>query len=244
VIKYLISDLAAKASERAAFDFHDKPELPEFENTGRVEWNSSTKALAEYLAALGLAEPAKLARSLLEEFGSISDFLTASRWRLCGQVGPRLARSIKASHSLMRTMLGEQIIEGPVVPRSRALIDFLQAEIGFLKHERLVALYVDWKCKLMRVERIADGSFAEVQVDNRRVIGCALNIGAAGFILVHNHASGIPKPSKADLDFTSRLKSLAADLDLCLLDHFIVARGQFGTIEDYYREARFSDQDK
>ena len=154
-------------------------------------------------------------------------------------VGSRLARTVMASHGLMKAMMEEKVIERPVVPRSDALIDFLQAEVGFLKHERLLALYVDSKCRLMRIERIAEGSFTGGLPDQRAIIGCALAIGAAGFILVHNHPSGIPVPSIADLSFTQRLKHVAAEFDLNLLDHFIVARGRLGTIEEHLREARF-----
>jgi DNA repair protein RadC len=99
---------------------------------------------------------------------------------------------------------------------------------------------VDSNCRLMRIERITEGSFQAASVDRRSIIGCALAVGAAGFILVHNHPSGIPQPSNADIALTRQLRALAAELDLNLLDHFIVARGRLGTIEDYWREARFA----
>lgn len=225
---------------RSLFRFADEPELPEFELTGHVEWNSSTKALVDYFDAIGLPDPGPTARSIIQEFRTLFDFMSAPSWRLRKVVGARLARTIRSSHCLMKAMLEEQIVEGPVVPRSKALVDLLQAEIGFLKHERLLALYVDSECRLLRIERIADGNFREAVADNRRIIGCALAIGAAAFILVHNHPSGIPKPSDADLAMTERLRRLADDLDLVLLDHFIVARGRLSTIQDYWREARWS----
>jgi len=239
VIKNDDSDLSVNDSDRCAFNFRNQPELPALKQTGFVEWNSSTKALAEFFAALGVADPASTARSLLEEFSTLSDLLSASWWRLRRVVGRRLARSVMASHGLMKAMLEEQVIEGPVVPRSQALIDFLQAEVGFLKHERLLALYVDSQCRLMRIEHIAEGSFTGALPDQRAIIGCALATGAAGFILVHNHPSGIPVPSTADLSLTQHLKHVAAEFDLNLLDHFIVARGRLGTIEEHWQEARF-----
>lgn len=137
-------------------------------------------------------------------------------------------------------MLREQVADGPVIQRSEKLIDFLQAEVGFLKYERLLALYVDARSRLMRIERIADGSFRDVQIDFRSIIGCALAIGAAGFVLVHNHPSGIPEPSDRDVASTERLRRLAAELDLTLLDHLIIARGRLGSVHDLWREARWS----
>jgi len=239
VIKNADSDLSVSDNDGPAFNFKNPPELPSLKQAEVVEWNLSTQALAEFFAALGVADPATTARSLLREFPTLSDFLTASWWRLRRVVGRRLARTVMASHGLMKAMMEEKVIERPVVPRSDALIDFLQAEVGFLKHERLLALYVDSKCRLMRIERIAEGSFTGGLPDQRAIIGCALAIGAAGFILVHNHPSGIPVPSIADLSFTQRLKHVAAEFDLNLLDHFIVARGRLGTIEEHLREARF-----
>jgi DNA repair protein RadC len=205
-----------------------------------VEWNSSTKVLAEFLSALGVADPGRIARSLIEEFGSLSGFLSASWWRLTRVTGPRLARTIQSSHCLMRAMLEEKIPEGPIVTRSNEIIDFLQVEMGFLDHEQLLALYVDQKSRVMRIERLALGSFKEVSVDKRKIIGCALTIGAAAFILVHNHPSGNPQPSIADLRVTNELKDLASGFDIELLDHLIVARGRIASITDYWNEARMT----
>lgn len=234
------SGKAATHRERDALLINgsNRAEQPEPVEIDCVEWNSSTKALAEFLSALGIVDPGRVARSLIEEFGSLSDVLSASWWRLSRVIGRRLARTIQSSHSVMRAMLEEKIPEGPVVPRSKELIDFLQAEMGFLRHEQLLALYVDSKCRLMRVERLAVGSFNQAPVDKRRIIGCALTIGAAAFILVHNHPSGMPTPSRADLRLTEDLKRLASSFDIELLDHLIVARGDVFSIEDCWREAQ------
>ena len=234
------SSSRAADEDRPLFDFKSQSEPLVPEKITRWEWNSPTGALTEFLSSLGVSDPGTTARSLHKEFGTLSDLLTASWWRLHRTVDHRLARLIMTSHGLMKAMLEEQVLEGPVIPGSKGLIDLLQVEIGFLKHERLLSLYVDSKCRLMRIERIADGAFGEVALDIRSIIGCALAIGSAGFILVHNHPSGIPQPSNADIDATSRLKRLAANFNLALHDHFIVARGRLGTIEEYWRETRFA----
>jgi DNA repair protein RadC len=232
----LLSENVARSVSR-----RNKPDIPPFEQAGYVEWNSSTKALVLFLAAIGAADPGRIARTLLDEFGTLSDILAASSWRLRRVVGKRLARTIRSSHGLMKAMLRERIVDGPVVHRSQELVDLLQAKIGFLKQECLFALFVDSKGRLMRIERISDGCFNEVQIDQRSIIGCALAIGATGFVLVHNHPSGIPKPSNSDIASTERLKRLAAELDLHLLDHLIIARGKLGSIQDFWREARWSE---
>jgi DNA repair protein RadC len=204
------------------------------------EWRVPSRVLADLLRAIGVHEPREAASRLMNEFGSLSGLLAASRGRLCSVAGRRLADVIEASRGLMHARLLETVEDAPVVPRSRELIDMLQIDIGFLQHERLLALYVDSRLRLIQIRRIADGSWSEAAVNARRVIQYGLELGASAFILAHNHPSGIPRPSTDDLACTSKLRTLAAELDMHMLDHLIIARGRFGSIEDYWREARWS----
>jgi DNA repair protein RadC len=207
-----------------------------------IEWRCPTTALRDYLDSLGVSEPGMVARALIGEFGSLSDLLSASWWRLRRIGGARLANTIRASRDLMRAALAEPLEDGPVVPRSKELLRFLQAQIGFSDHECLLVLYVDAQLRLIRIQRLCEGNFHEAPIDFRRVIACGISVGASGFLLVHNHPSGIPTPSRDDVLITRRLRHLAAELDLHLLDHLIVARGKFGTVEDFWREARTSEK--
>jgi DNA repair protein RadC len=228
----------AREDATPARQLPDQPEQREPAEFDCVEWNTSTQALAEFLSAIGVADPGRIARSLIEEFGSLSHFLSASWWRLSRVVGRRLSRTIQSSHQLMRAMLEEQIPEGRVVTGSKEFVEFLQVEMGFLEHEQLLAIFVDRGSRLMRIERLANGSFREAPVDKRKIIGCALNIGAAAFFLIHNHPSGIPSPSMQDIRMTEDLRRLAESFDINLLDHLVVARGKIFSIEDCWREAR------
>lgn len=216
----------------------DLPGVPS-DQPACVEWKAPCKVLADYLRAIGVRQPGQVARHLLDEFGSLSSLLAASRWRLSWIAGRRLTDIIRASRGLMMAKLLEEVREGPVVYRSRELIDLLQLEVGFLEHERMLALYVDAKQRLIQIRQIGDGAWAGVAANDRKIIAYGLELGACGFILAHNHPSGIPRPSQADLACTSRLRRLAAELDMQLLDHLIIAKGQFGSIEDYWREAQW-----
>jgi len=205
-----------------------------------VEWQSPVAVLTDYLRAIGVTQPGLAARSLLDEFGSLSDLLAASSSRLRRVAGKRLADVLRASRILIEARFSEQIREGPIVPRSPELIKLLQLEVGFLDHERLVALYVDSNRRLMRIQKVGDGTLGGATINSRKIIGCGLALGASGFILVHNHPSGNPAPSKADLAATAHLRRLGAEVELFLLDHLIVARGQVEAIEDLWREARWN----
>lgn len=92
--------------------------------------------------------------------------------------------------------------------------------------EWLLAMFVDPHLALLSVETIARGDARSVTINFRHLIGRGLQIGAAGFLLVHNHPSGDPRASAADVAVTSRLRRVSADLDMPLLDHLIIAGGQ------------------
>lgn len=214
------------------------PGLPTDE-TVLLEWRCPVTVLTDYLGVVGVSRPGEVARLLLDDFGSLSELLGASWWRLRWVAGNRLADVLRASRNLLKTRLLESVREGPIVPRTRDLIDFLQAEIGFLRSETLLALYVDPRARLIRIEHLGEGHL-RVVVEPRTIIERGLAIGASGLVLVHNHPSGIPQPSKADLALTSKLRELAAELDLHLLDHLIIARGRVASIYDYWREAEWN----
>jgi DNA repair protein RadC len=222
--------------EIATADPH--PDFEAFDPPACVEWNSSTKALTEFLAALGVSDAPTNARHIIEEFGTLADVLSASSWRLRRVVGTRLAATIQSSHRMMIAMLEEQVIDGPVIHRSDKLIELLQAQVGFLDHERALALYVDGQGRLMRIECVGEGSVNAAMIDRRAVIGCALSIGAAAFLLVHNHPGGSPQPSGTDVHLSNDLARVARDLDLTMLDHLIVSRGRIQPIFDWWQEGR------
>lgn len=208
-----------------------------------VEWQCPTKILTDYLSAIGIGRSGEIARRLLDEFGSLSDVIAASSWRLRRVAGKRVANSILASRDLLKAKLVEEVREAPIVPRSRELIDLLQLEIGFLRYERLLALYVDARCRLIRIECLEEGHNSTA-ANHRKIIERGLEAGAYGLVLVHNHPSGLPNPSTDDLRATSKLRQLGAELDLHLLDHLIIARGQVGSIEDYWREAQLRQRER
>ena len=90
-------------------------------------------------------------------------------------------------------------------------------------HEWLLAFYLDRELNLLAVETIARGALGSIWVDQCRIILRGRKLGAMGFILVHNHPSGIAEPSDSDIAITKRLRRLSEDYDCHLLDHFIVA---------------------
>lgn len=100
--------------------------------------------------------------------------------------------------------------------------------------EWLIALYVAEDLRLLSIETVAIGSVSGVEVPMSRIIYRGLQTGAAGFILAHNHPSGDPTPSLADIKVTARLAEIGREMDVHLLDHIVVAGGEIRRVGHCY----------
>lgn len=93
-------------------------------------------------------------------------------------------------------------------------------------HEAMFAFYVTRDLDLLSIDIVGKGTVNQVKVDYREVLARASQLGAGAFFLVHNHPSGDPTPSEADINFTTNMRRLSYQLELPLLDHFIVTGTQ------------------
>jgi DNA repair protein RadC len=89
--------------------------------------------------------------------------------------------------------------------------------------EWLLVFFVDHEFGLLAAETVARGSVSEIRVDCAGIVRCGMKLGAAGMILVHNHPSGDSTPSHSDIKFTRRLAYVSREMEIPLLDHFVVA---------------------
>lgn len=141
----------------------------------------------------------------------------------CGSPGP--ARHIAAARAAMQEALRSDLLDGPVVGSSASLRDYLFAALAHAPLEELRALLLDSGNRLIRDAAIATGSAAETPVLPREIFRQCFDTGATAVILVHNHPSGDPTPSAADIAATRRFAALGRELGVVLHDHVIVARG-------------------
>jgi DNA repair protein RadC len=107
----------------------------------------------------------------------------------------------------------------------QALIDYCRTSIAFAEIEEFHVLYLDGKNAVMAAERQQTGTVNHAPVYPREVMERALELGAQALIVVHNHPSGDPAPSEADIAMTRDLRAAADHLGLVLHDHLIIARG-------------------
>ena len=108
-----------------------------------------------------------------------------------------------------------------------AVKQYLQLELGQLKHEVFAVLFMDVHNRLLSYQPMFRGSVSQTMVYPREVAKTALALGADGVVLAHNHPGGNVKPSPADLKLTQSLKDALGLIDVAVRDHIIVAQGKY-----------------
>lgn len=169
-----------------------------------------------------------LAKSLLAEFGTLEAVLTADPARLKahnGRLGDPTAALFKALREVQRRIMRERIGDAPVLSSWSALVDYCRASLVGEPVERFRILFLDRKNRLLRDEQQQRGTVDHTPLYPREVVKRALELGATALILVHNHPSGDPTPSAADIAVTREVRDVAEKLGITVHDHIIVAAG-------------------
>ena len=182
--------------------------------------------LVEYLLTLAIPrrDTKPLAKRLLVEFGGIGGLFSADAdalMRVDG-MGDTSAAAIKIVQAAALRMLRAGVTEKPVLASWQALLDYLHADMAHRQNERVRVLHLNTRNMLIRDERMSDGSIDEAAVYVREVIRRAIELGSAAIILVHNHPSGDPAPSRADIEITRKVAEAGKRLNIALHDHIII----------------------
>jgi DNA repair protein RadC len=139
-------------------------------------------------------------------------------------MGEASAAALKIVALAARRLARAQVQEKPVLGSWQALLDYLHIDMAHLTVERVRVLYLNAQNRLIHDEHVCDGSIDEAAIHPREVIRRGLDLGAAALILVHNHPSGSPEPSRADIQITSRIAEAGRLLGIVVHDHVIVGR--------------------
>ena len=162
-------------------------------------------------------------------FGGIAGLLhagTADLSRIKG-LGPAKRAELVAVLELARRALAQQLREREVFDSPDAVGHFLQLHLAAKGHEVFAVLFLDSQHRLIALEELFRGTLTQTSVYPREVVLRALHLQAAAVVLAHNHPSGSVQPSRADEALTQTLKSALALVDVRVLDHVIVASGQW-----------------
>ncbi|RME26276.1 MAG: DNA repair protein RadC [Deltaproteobacteria bacterium] len=171
--------------------------------------------------------PLGLAQAALKEVGGVMGLVRAEPRRLAHVRGIGFARAclLKAAIELGRRAAVPAPPESRPITCSADVMEWLRCRLQDRKHEAIYALLLDAKHRVRSFVKLAEGSWSACPVDPKVVFSACLENATPCFILVHNHPSGDPQPSRQDLELTDRLTRGAHLLELRMLDHIIVSRG-------------------
>jgi DNA repair protein RadC len=167
----------------------------------------------------------ELGRDVLQHFGSLHGLFGATLNDFSEVHGLGMAKyaQLQAVMELARRAIGEQLQAGASLSSPELVKRYLRIKLGGQRHESFVVLFVDVKNRLIADKELFRGTLSHTSVYPREVVKAALACNAASVILAHNHPSGTPEPSEADLHLTRSLKQALALVDIRVLDHFVVA---------------------
>ena len=169
-----------------------------------------------------------MAKALLARFGSFSEVLAAPVARLCEieGIGEMVAQHLKVVQAAARRFARDPIRQRPLLDSWASVIDYCRAAMAYEHVEQFRILFLDKKNTLIADEVQQSGTVDHTPVYPREVVKRALELSATAIILVHNHPSGDPTPSQADIQMTRQLAEIAKPLNIVLHDHIIVGRNE------------------
>ena len=167
-----------------------------------------------------------LAKELIARFGSLSGVLGARRERLTEVkgIGDSVAADLKLVEAAGRRMARQAIQDRPVLGSWKDVIDYCHAAMAHADRETFRILFLDKRNHLITDEVQGVGTVDHTPVYPREVIRRALEVGATAIILVHNHPSGDPTPSNADIRMTQDIIGIAGPMGISVHDHIIIGR--------------------
>lgn len=165
-----------------------------------------------------------IAKQLIDRFGTVSAVLAATPARLMeiSGIGETTAAYIRATNLLLQQTAKDAVEDRPVISNWAALLNYVSLKIRHEKTEQARVLYLDRKNKLIADEMVGQGTVDHAPVYPREIARRALELSASAVILVHNHPSGDPTPSRADIDLTRDIERALAPLEIKVHDHLVV----------------------
>jgi DNA repair protein RadC len=167
-----------------------------------------------------------VAKRLIERFGSFAEVVNAPPERLkeVKGVGDAAIMQLKLVRAGALRLMQGGIMQRPVLASWSAVLDYCRAAMGFEAREQFRILFLDKKNRLIADEVQQEGTVDHTPVYVREIVKRSLELSASAIILVHNHPSGDPTPSRADIDMTKQIVDAARPLGVTIHDHIIVGK--------------------
>ena len=201
---------------------------------------AGAQALADYemlelvlFRAVPRRDVKPLAKDLLARFGSFVEVISAPAERLKEHgLGEAAVIELKIVQAAAQRLARGEVKKRAAMSSWTAVIDYVRAAQAFAEKEQFRILFLDKKNQLIADEVQQEGTVDHTPVYPREVVKRALELSATAIILVHNHPSGDPTPSQADIDMTRQIAGVAKPLGVALHDHIIVGKDGYASLKD------------
>jgi DNA repair protein RadC len=206
----------------------------------RERFSASGDALADYellelllFRVIPRADTKPIAKALLQRFGSLSEVLGAPMARLQEVSGVKaaVALDLKVVAAAARRMARGEIRGREVLSSWEQVLDYCRAAMAFEEREQFRILFLDKKNALIADEVQQTGTVDHTPVYPREVIRRALELSSTAIILAHNHPSGDPTPSRADIEMTRTIVETGKPLGIAVHDHIIIGKKGFASMK-------------
>jgi DNA repair protein RadC len=167
-----------------------------------------------------------IAKALIARFGSFAEVISAPPQLLMEVkgVGPAIVTELKLIRAAALRLTKGEVANRPALNTWNAIVDYCRAAMAFEERENFRILFLDKKNQLIADEVQQEGTVDHTPVYTREVIKRALELSSTAIILVHNHPSGDPTPSLADIDMTKRIVQAGEKLGVLVHDHIVIGR--------------------
>lgn len=170
-----------------------------------------------------------LAKSLLTKFGSLQELMSAPHTAIAQTEGisENVATALKTVFALAERSMKQELMQKPILNNWTRLMDYCTMTMAHEKKEHFRILFLNKKNELIADEIQGSGTIDHTPAYPREIMKRSLEIGATAIILMHNHPSGDPKPSQADIDMTNAIIDAARPFDIKIHDHVIISRNGY-----------------
>lgn len=184
--------------------------------------------------ALSRRDTKPLAKALINTFGSFAEVINAPDERLAevSGVGDAVITELKLVRTAALRIMKGEIMERPALDSWSAVLGYCRAAMGFQNKEQFRILFLDKRNRIIADEVQQEGTVDHTPVYVREVVKRALELSATAIILVHNHPSGDPAPSRADIEMTKQITASAGSLGIVVHDHIIVGKDGYASFRE------------
>jgi len=220
-----LSDVGLPAPAAPHFEGHRERLRGRFREAGAAALSDYELLELVLFAGIPRRDVKPLAKQLLGKFGGFADVIAAPQEKLSEFLGENAIIQLKVVEAAALRLLRTKLIGRPALSSWSALLDYCSAAMARSETEEFRVLFLDRKNVLIADEVQSEGTVDHAPVYPREIVKRALALNASALILAHNHPSGDPTPSRADIEMTREVVEAARALRIAVHDHLVIGRG-------------------